>query len=678
MKRLILVLSGLVFILALGTAQQEEYDRLKTKIEAEEGEPHSDGAVSKDFEEYIYWLGVKAADRDLARDLASKYAMEGNPYWEKQFMDLMELAQDSGESTLWMADYLFLRIRTKGSGRPGDNWQDAVFKADDFGKRLYLRAVELSFDSDYIRESVRCLMRFALADVEVGGVALYYGREMEHGTQYDSEGNLLMPDMNFDILCLPRSAFHMVSEGRQLAPVDEGLSWVEQIREICEWFELFEYNEGTDLMNQFLLDFLCDDKSNSDKNLNWYLSLARKYKLEKSEKHILGFYGTLNGKVEVQEGEQTRDAPGAKVQVIDDAKTIKTEADETGYYTIEKAPLHCKCPPLPISAEFEGDRVDTKYKGELSEPDPDRRQKKNLLIMGSGFAWTGSIDLEITQTFTCDVEEPTSDLGTKRILADDHKTTYANITIGLSDFNLPVNGTSAGAKIQFISGEVTVIMNEEHTLDGSAEKSQCHNDGTGRWEWVSPGNWHTWNETMAGQAYADIKDGGINLIITKEMLGDKEAMNNMQQQMAEMQAKLLDAYNSMDKQAMEKMKGEMKNMMQGDQKYATIPVKAVIDISFGVKYYPVYTSRERKAFNVCTGEFEENESSSETIEMPLMPPIGAEMKGEYTRGSNGNDRIELSINDTKPFHPTFGSGTPCPEGQVRVNGNITLERRREK
>ncbi|NLE35295.1 MAG: hypothetical protein GX622_09340 [Bacteroidales bacterium] len=301
----------------------------------------------------------------------------------------------------------------------------------------------------------------------------------------------------------------------------------------------------------------------------------------------------------------------------------------------------------------------------------------SVSVIPGNFAWTGSIDLEITQTFNCDVEEPTSDLGTKRILADDHKTTYANITIGLSDFNLPANGTSAGAKLQFISGEVTVIMNEDHTIDGSAEKTQCHNDGTGRWEWVSPGNWNTWNETMAGQAYADIKDGVINLLITKEMLGDKEAMNNMQQKMAEMQAKLQDAYNSMDKQAMEKMKGEMRNKLQGDPKDAMFPVKAVIDISFGVRNYPVYTSRERKAFNVCTGEFEENESSSETVEMPLMPPIGAEMKGEYTRGRNGNDRIELSINETRHFNPTFGSGTSCPEGKITINGSITLERNKK-
>lgn len=305
----------------------------------------------------------------------------------------------------------------------------------------------------------------------------------------------------------------------------------------------------------------------------------------------------------------------------------------------------------------------------------------SVSVIPGNFAWTGSIDLEITQTFTCDVEEPTSDLSTKRILAGDHKTTYAKITIGLSDFNLPVTGTSAQAKLQFISGQVTVIMNEDHTIDGSSVKTQCHNDGTRRWEWVSPGNWSTQHKTMAGQAYADIMDGGMNLLFTKEVLGDKSASQEMQQKAADIQKKMMEAASmndvmNVDKQALENLKDEMRNTLQGDQNDATIPVIAVIDISFGARNYPVYTSYERKAYNVCTGDFEENESSSETIEMPLIQPFAAEMEGDYTRSPNGNDRIELSINETKPYHPDFGSGTSCPEGTITVSGSITMERNR--
>ena len=59
--------------------------------------------------------------------------------------------------------------------------------------------------------------------------------------------------------------------------------------------------------------------------------------------------------------------------------------------------------------------------------------------------------------------------------------------------------------------------------------------------------------------------------------------------------------------------------------------------------------------------------------MPLVVPLGFEMKGQYTRDDKGNDRIEASINDSKPYHATFGSGI-CPEGTITITGNITLER----
>jgi len=59
--------------------------------------------------------------------------------------------------------------------------------------------------------------------------------------------------------------------------------------------------------------------------------------------------------------------------------------------------------------------------------------------------------------------------------------------------------------------------------------------------------------------------------------------------------------------------------------------------------------------------------------MPLALPLGAEMKGLYTRDDKGNDRIEASINDSQPYHVLFGSDT-CPEGTMTITGNITLER----
>jgi len=158
-------------------------------------------------------------------------------------------------------------------------------------------------------------------------------------------------------------------------------------------------------------------------------------------------------------------------------------------------------------------------------------------------AWTGTIHLEITQVFFCDVKYPFDDTEIKHVSADDRRRTVADIKIGLTDFDLPKQGSSAQANLQYKSGKVTVAMQENHTSEGSREKTQCHNDISGKWEWVSPGNWGFLNETKTGQASLNMKDGGLNLLIAKEMLGDKDAMQEMQKKIADMQVKMIKASN---------------------------------------------------------------------------------------------------------------------------------------
>ena len=158
MKNLVLLASLVATTFSICYPQQAEYDRLLAKIEAERMMPSSGDSESQVFEEYLSWLGIKAADRDQARALASRYSMEGNPYWEERFLDLVWEAQESGESTLWSADRIFVRLKKEED----NSWTDALEKSELYGKKLFLRAGELGFDADYIRESVRCLMRFAL------------------------------------------------------------------------------------------------------------------------------------------------------------------------------------------------------------------------------------------------------------------------------------------------------------------------------------------------------------------------------------------------------------------------------------------------------------------------------------------------------------------------------------
>ena len=116
---LAILISVLFVLLESASAQnwEQTYNELKAKIEKEYSEPVHGDWVSKVFDEYLDWMDIKAADRKRAQGLSASAGNAGNPYWEKMFLDLMDYAHDSGETTLWMADYIFLRLRVKGIGK---------------------------------------------------------------------------------------------------------------------------------------------------------------------------------------------------------------------------------------------------------------------------------------------------------------------------------------------------------------------------------------------------------------------------------------------------------------------------------------------------------------------------------------------------------------------------------
>ena len=391
------ILAGVFFVLsesAFAQNWEQTYNELKAKIAKEYSEPVDKGymdSAPKDLSRYLHWMGIKAADRNRAQGLSAAASNAGNPYWEKKFLDLMEEAHNSGESTLWKAVSIFMRLKND------DTWGTAVHKSDYFGKSLYTRAKELNFDAPFVRETVRCLMRFALGDVEQGRMALYCGRSLEHGTQYDDEGNLIMPDMDFDVTCLPRSAFHMSSAGRVCIPTDIGLSWVEQIRDVCEWFQLHEANEATDLMNQFYEDSMCLAPPNVPKqgHRNFYRKLAQEYKLQKSIDYNKGFYGELYGKVEIEAKGRRVPAANAIVTVTipNDGETRTAETDSEGNYEMEDVLLHKDCSPFKITAEHGQDKIVDSFDGPLEEPDPSYRHEKNLTIRKGDLLCTISYDI---------------------------------------------------------------------------------------------------------------------------------------------------------------------------------------------------------------------------------------------------------------------------------------------
>jgi len=365
---------------------QKEYDQLKAKIEREELEPRTS---PKNIDEYERWMRIKAADRNKATELAGKAQLSGNPYWQNKFLELKELAQDSGNTTLWTGGYVFMRVETKGAGGRGDNWKSAVFKAGpEVGQKLFRWAGQYGFDREIIRDYARCLMRFANGDVEEGNTGLYEGRRSEIG-HLDQEGILVPPNRDFDVTCERRDEFTTVEEGEPKVPADTAMEWVDEIREQCKWYKLQgEYDDSTDLMEEYLQEkkVLCDLPH--DKGHYFFLKLAEDYDLPKAEEYIDEFYATIYGKVELDTMEGRKPARGAKVIVrsTKDKEAPKnrrewtTTTDEDGKYKMKEVILHKDCSPFEITAEHRNCEEETQYVGPLEEPNSSYEYKKDLLI----------------------------------------------------------------------------------------------------------------------------------------------------------------------------------------------------------------------------------------------------------------------------------------------------------
>lgn len=365
---------------------QKEFDRLKAKIEREESEPRTS---PKNINEYEKWMRIKAADRTKAAELAGKAQLNGNPYWQNKFLDLKELAQESGNSTLWTGGYVLMRVETKGASGRGDSWKDAVFKAGpEVGQQLYRWAVQYDFDREIIRDYARCLMRFANGDVEEGNLGLYEGRKSEIG-HLDQDGVLVPPKRDFDVTCERRDEFTTVEEGEPKARADEAMKWVDEIREQCKWYGLQgEYDDSTDLMEEYLQEkkVLCDLPK--EEGHYFFLKLAEDYDLPKAEEHIDGFYATIYGKVELDTIEGRKPARGAKVTVKSpkdkgapkNRREWTTTTDDDGKYKMKDVILHKDCSPFEITAEHRNCEEKTEYIGPLEAPDSSYEYKKDLLI----------------------------------------------------------------------------------------------------------------------------------------------------------------------------------------------------------------------------------------------------------------------------------------------------------
>ncbi len=282
------------------------------------------------------------------------------------------------------------------------------------------------------------------------------------------------------------------------------------------------------------------------------------------------------------------------------------------------------------------------------------------------FAWNGSLSLEVNRSFQCNAEEQTSELGRREVRANDEITQKVNLTISMDDFDLALNPAIGGTNlIVDASGEMYCLFNEDHFTAGRAVKTWCFSQ-----KWISPGSWNTRHETWSGQVDRQIKKENINLLITKDMELNKEAMQDLQKQMQE-------AAQNNDMAAIQKLKGQMVGMVQGNQDNNTIPIRIRIEIVFDITEKDlVKMTWEYKGDDVCLETDDKNESGTNTIELPIAFPMAIEMKGTYTRGKDGRDIITANINKTETSQSDFYKEI-CPDVITTINGQINLERLRK-
>lgn len=297
----------------------------------------------------------------------------------------------------------------------------------------------------------------------------------------------------------------------------------------------------------------------------------------------------------------------------------------------------------------------------------------------SDYKWSGNINFEITERFNCNIDEKTSELGRHEINANDEIKMVANMSIGTDDFDIPTQSTNTGGKLRYISGDYMIRLQQDHKYKGLAEKTWCQSAPQ---HWQSPGNWNTTHETMSGQANREIKAENLTLLIVKDIGYNKsteQKMHNQAEQaakMIELQMKMQEAGKNMDTKAIEEMKEQMLKMVQGDKNSNSFPVIVRVQLAFGGKTDPVSTTYEYQNYNACLDTLVDNESRSNTLDYPLVTVTGAEFKGTYTKGANGQDRITARVDSTETTQGSYYSDI-CPEKTIIIKGEINLERHKD-
>ena len=294
---------------------------------------------------------------------------------------------------------------------------------------------------------------------------------------------------------------------------------------------------------------------------------------------------------------------------------------------------------------------------------PDSVQGKAEVDISSR-EWRGTLSIDTIRRFTCS-HEPSKANGWREVRVHDERVQSANLTLGLDDFQLGQgNGAPSPASVD-VSGHLYCLLSENHTTAGRPPRSECVSKGERRW--VSPGHWQTEHQTLNGQAHRAVKKENLMLLFMREASLDVSQLEDLQQQMAE-------AVQSMDLDGIKNLRGKMKHQMAGDTEAGDIPIRIRVQLTCN-PMEQVLRTRERQQFDVCLGQYKQNENNTTSIDMPLVQPIMVELKGFYKRSPDGRDSItaDADLNEPRASGRTFGAGE-CPDIEFTTKAHLELER----
>jgi hypothetical protein len=281
--------------------------------------------------------------------------------------------------------------------------------------------------------------------------------------------------------------------------------------------------------------------------------------------------------------------------------------------------------------------------------------------------WSGTLTIEQASTFHCNIE-PTEETGWQEMNENEERIQRASLTLTSDDFDL-ARIPAAGAFPQMIeaSGTITCNIRQDRHIRGEAPSTECVSKGER--EWVSPGNWMTDHDTTMGQANKPVKSEQVRILFAKETGADKSQMEDLARQMKE-------AAGSGNVDRIQELQGQLMGMMQGGDG-DSVPLRIRVMVNVPSRDEVLMTS-ERKVYDVCLDRLTTDDSNSDTKEIQLILPMMVELKGTYTKGKNGDDRVEARMQDTD--HKPSGKGLgkqKCPDTEYRVTGELNLNRRRK-